>query len=245
VAKPAETLKKAIAAGDLAAVKSCVSASPDVLEETLGWGEGAGFALNYAAFCNKPAIIEYLVADCGQYVNRNHGVSRAWTPLHHAAHWNAVEAAAMLLRLGADPTVQNEDHSDTKEFCAQSRVQEMLKRPREEQRRPRAPDSRGEEPAEPWTRSGPREVVHDRVLAGAACRVTDVFNFETRSWLTISRDLVGGGMSQSQTLFDTLPDDSILRPALDKLKELGGEARDEDLGSRRLLKTAKPGLGGA
>jgi hypothetical protein len=245
MATPAETLVKAIDANDLDAVKACIRAAPDVLESLLTWQGGQGYALSYAARENRPEIIEYLVIDCGQDINRKNGVTNGWSPLRYAQFRTSLEAARMLLALGADPSVTGEDGKDTREFCEREDVRTAADPRYEEKRRRRQQEARENKAAGTWTRTGPREVVHDREFADVKCRVTDIFNFETRSWLTVSRDLSGSGMSQSQVFFDALPDDEALRPAFDKLKELGGEARDEDLGSRRLLKTAKPGLGGA
>jgi hypothetical protein len=234
----------AIQAGNLAKVKACLGQNPDLLNRPdLKWGSNSGYPLHCAASHNQPEIIAFLVAELKQDVNRKAGVSCEYTPLHHAEEAKAYAAAATLLSLGADPKVPRQGGQTTVNFCNLPEVQALSDPRFHEKQRARRQGEREQKAAGTWTRTGPREVVHDVELIDANCRLTDVFNFDARSWRTLARDLDHGGVTHSMVFFDALPDDEILRPAFDKLKELGGETRDEDLGSRRLLKTAKPGLG--
>jgi hypothetical protein len=244
MATPGGNLLKAIDENDLGAVKACVRAAPETLKEVLTWETGHGYALNYAARQNRPEIIEYLVKDCGQDVNRHDGVIGGWTPLHHAEYGKSVAAAGVLLGLGADPAIKDEKDRDTKGFCTTREVLALTDPNYLETQRQLEQQLIEKKAAGTWTRTGPREVVHDYELSDSRCRLTDVFNFETRCWRAIAKDLERGGMTQSVVPFDSLADPAPLLPALEKLKELGGENGEDALaGSTRLNKPSLPRLG--
>jgi ankyrin repeat protein len=63
-------------------------------------------ALHGAARTNKAEVIEAIVNNKGDVNIKKDGTGD--TPLHYAAEYNSMEAAQMLIKLGADKTVKND-----------------------------------------------------------------------------------------------------------------------------------------
>lgn len=139
---------------------------------------------------------------------------------------------AELLKLGADPFVSNNTKDNTLEFCLSSPIKALLEddlyksiaRRKEEIEKETREKELQKRIASVWTRTTLQEVVHDHNLPDSAYHLTDVFNFEARTWRSITKDLRDKGVTQTIFFFDDMPDQSILHQALEKLQELGGTA---------------------
>ena len=213
------------------------------LTKDLSWPEYSGPALNYAASCNKPDVIELLVTELGLDPNDNVGVTNAWTPLHHAKVRNAHKAAAKLLALGADPAVKNSGGENAVAYCQSDPVQELADPGFAEKKKARQQEKKEEQLRTQetrikggWSLTAPAEVVHERETPDGKQRLTDVFNFETRVWRAVVTDLEGKGMAQNIVFFDDMTDTTIARRALEKLKELGGEADESAVPETSVIK---------
>ena len=241
-----ERFVSAIRKGDLAVVKKLLEKTPELLNLNLKWLEYSGSPLHFAACYNKPDIVRFLVAEKKLPVDcKNH---RGSTPLLHASDNGAYEAAALLLELGANPLPPMNANAQTPASSAWTPHMVELFRPIvEEDRRRKKQELEMEKQAAActggWTLPSSAEVVHDRLLSGADCRLTDVFNFETRRWVSITRDVGTGHVAQNDRFFDEIADKEILKIAYDKLTELGGKA-DPDIIEYRSLSKPDPRTGG-
>lgn len=225
-----EALEAAIKAGDLFFVRSYLDNHPQAATTNYSFGGGHGTPLHMAAFNNQPKIIEHLVSERGVSVNRSEGVSVNWTPLHHAAHAKAVEAAAKLLELGAD-TGRVADKEEYAQFVASKAVMEA----RDPEYLAKLHRKRIEGT---WFLNSDHEIIHDYQWPNEGLRLTDAFNFETRKQRSIVRDIVSGSLSHADTFFDDMPDTTEVQKAFAKLKELGGKADESAVPGRGLGKKA-------
>jgi ankyrin repeat protein len=223
----------AIAAGHLEQVKIILEASPAWLEkhiDTYTTGK-SGYLLHIAAHFNRPELIRYLVRDKSFPVDKQNTAGN--TPLHHACMNSAPEAALTLLELGADPWLKNKEGKSPAAEATSAAVKPLF-RPLIEQAEAR----------KQWSLTAPCEVVHARTLSGAGYHLTDVFNFHTRRWTSITKDVKSGHIAQDIFFFDDVSDKQILKDALEYLHVLGGQA-DPDVIDRRPIDKPKPaGMGG-
>lgn len=88
--------------GDLSLVKKALAMGADIQALDMRSSKTGRRAMNWAAFYNRLAVLEYLIA---QGADLNATNRSGFTPLHHAVENNAVEAAQLLLQAGADKTI--------------------------------------------------------------------------------------------------------------------------------------------
>jgi hypothetical protein len=71
-------------------------------------------------------------------------------------------------------------------------------------------------------------------MTDIGCRLKDIFNFETRTLRAIAKS--DAGLSQNVIFFDDMPDQEILRFPAQKLKALGGDVNENEIGGGRIVK---------
>jgi hypothetical protein len=237
MASDTDDFVKAIREGDLGFLRDYLSRHPGALGALIKWNNGSndGYPMNCAAYHDRPDVIE-LFAQAGAGPDRNEGVSCRWTPLHHAENQKALKAAAALLMHGADCSIRNESSKDTSEFCRSEKIQQLRDPQYREKLAQKARAEKQKKIDGSWKLTGPREVVHDHELPDSGWRMTDIFNFETRCWRACLRDAEHKGVTQNIVFFDDIPDTQILRHALGKLKELGGDADESAIEGGHVIK---------
>jgi ankyrin repeat protein len=99
-----EQLWDAAKAGDTVAVAAALARGAAIDSLDLRRSPNGRRALNWAAWYDRPAAVEFLVRR-GATVNAEN--LTGFTPLHHAAENGSYDAASALLRLGADPIAVN------------------------------------------------------------------------------------------------------------------------------------------
>lgn len=250
-------MMQAIIDNDVAFLRGYLKEYPQLLDQQLSWPKYTGYPMNYAASLDRPDIVQFLALEMKQSANRNDNVANRWTPLHHAKHAKAHAAAAMLLKLGADPKLSNDGDENTVDFANSDPVQAILdpgrlakKQQREEEEREARRIAAAEKSARAavtdnanriagtWTLTGASEVTHERETPNGKQRLTDVFNFETRIWRTVVSDIGGQGVAQNIFFFDQMPDATILQGAFERLKTLGGTADEASIPAGSLPKKA-------
>lgn len=225
---------QAIKGGNVPLLRDILDAHPEYLNKALSWGGYDGFALNAAAFFGHPLVIEFLVLEKGVDINAQEGVGNSWTALHHAVCPEAINgyaAAEALIQLGADTRLKDLSGRTPFDSCAAGPVKELL------QSYVGMPPQQGVKPSQGegiWNMSSFCEVMNVRSIPGSGYRLTDIFNFETRRLLTITKDASSGHIAQSMVFFDDVPDMEILHKAHAKYKELGGKIGDEVINGRKL-----------
>ena len=104
VGAPQEQLWDAAMQGDTAALAAALARGAAIDSLDTRRNPNGRRALNWAAWYNHPVAIQFLVAR-GATVNTWNWTG--FTPLHHAAENGSLEAARVLLTLGADRTRKN------------------------------------------------------------------------------------------------------------------------------------------
>lgn len=229
---------------DLDGLRSFLIQHPEMAEKTyIGSQEGStdGFALHFAAHFNRPKIIEFLVLEKNADVNRQGGVKSSFSPLHEAKRKDAHAAAAMLVSLGANPALKKADGEDTTSFCQSEKVQRLLDPSYNEKIRAKKEKMKAEKIAGNWSRTTPKEVMHAYEQPDRGYLLTDTFNFESRQFMSIVENSKGS-LSHTIRFFDEMADKTVLYQALERLKDLGGDA-DESLIDRpaSIKRVLKPG----
>ena len=227
---------EAIRTGNIAFLREYLRQNPDDLNQKLAWDNYDGFPLNYAAFCNQPKVISFLVLECRSDMNRTEGVGANWSPLRHAQEKLCHRAAAMLLSLGADPSVPAADGTTAADFCKSKEVRQHYDPGYTEKIKILAQEEKEKKIAGTWNRTGAREITHDYERPDIGCRMMDIFNFETRCLRAIVKNTDGPGVAQNILFFDDMPNREILRLAAQKLQELGVEVDDSEIGEGRVIK---------
>lgn len=125
---PEEKVMKAARKDNVEALRGLLAEHPEFLDKKLDWNKGSndGYLLNYAAYYDSPAVIEFLVKQKGADADRNDGVGTGWTPLHHAENRKSYAATAKLLELGADPGKKNANGETTRKFIEKPEVQRKI-----------------------------------------------------------------------------------------------------------------------
>lgn len=90
--------------GDLAVVKKALAMGADIEALDTRRSKTGRRAMNWAAYHNHLAVLEYLLAKGANLDATNRS---GFTPLHHAVESNAIEAVQLLLRSGADQSIPN------------------------------------------------------------------------------------------------------------------------------------------
>lgn len=236
-----EQLIQMIKKGDVSLLREFLQLHPEILKNPIGWDGGQGFAVHCATWYNKSEIIDFLINEKKMDANHQRDVNAAYTPLHHAAKNEAYDAAAMLLKHGANPLLKNSSGETTIEFCKSERVKELLDPDYLKKQEEKKEQERQKKIAGTWKRTTAQEVIHEYELPEHQCRLMDIFNFEQRFWRAIAKDPGNQAMTQNILFFDDIPDKEILYQAINKLKELGGKA-DEAAIERKFLR-GKSALG--
>jgi hypothetical protein len=264
---PKKRFFRALKKGDLKAVRELLENTPNLLTEIFELPRCRGTALHVAAYYNRPEIIDFLVNEKKMGISCS--VSHGWLPLHHAAYGAALEASRKLIELGADPLITTEDNSSpygltpsgsaTEKLFAKARaendrkamltLEEASKRQillAEEKAREKQRQKEADEVAKragQWVLSAHAEVMFGRTLPVNGYRLTEIFNFETRRWISIT-ETYNGHVAQNDRFFDEVADKEILRQALAKFTELGGKANPDIIDRRPIDKPKPAGMGG-
>jgi ankyrin repeat protein len=90
--------------GDIAAAEDALAQGADIMALDTRSNENGRRALNWAAWYDHPQMVRFLV-DRGADINAANRTG--FTPLHHAAENNAVDAAEALVALGANTRRRN------------------------------------------------------------------------------------------------------------------------------------------
>ena len=226
----------AISAGDLDKVKAALKAHPAWLEEQFDtYAQGKmGTPLHAAAHFNRPGIILYLAKEKKLPLNQKNGAQN--TPLHHACMNGATDAARVLLELGADPWLKNKNGNTPVSEATTEDMKRIFESVIEERDRKAQEDKEARE----WTLVSPAEVMRVRNLPDKSYRLTDIFNFSTRRWSSLAKDIKDGHVTQSNMFFDDIPDKEILQQAYRHLVRLKGKADPESI-DRRPMDKPSPG----
>lgn len=75
-----------------------------------------------------------------------------------------------------------------------------------------------------WHLTGPEEISHVAEKAAIGCRVTEIFNFHSRIYTHLTRDMKTGAQSESSMGFDDMLDSRLLDDARGELIAQGGTA---------------------
>jgi hypothetical protein len=239
---------------DVDGLRKYLAKHPSLLDEKYDWGNYAGTLLHYAAYMNKPAVVELLVTEKKMDADSHVNVSNKWTPLHHAETARAYRAAARLLALGASTDIPNAGGATTADFAGSAAVQKILDPLYEDKARQKAEAARAQEQQRAtetaaqekaslsaravgtWTLTGSAEVTHEYDLPDGSHRLKDIFNFQTRIWRSLVTDLKTSALAQNIVFFDGVPDPALLHAAFQKLKALGGEADESAVSPASLPK---------
>jgi hypothetical protein len=142
---------------------------------------------------------------------------------HTALHWAAARGNYKLVKAlvenGADLEART-DKGHTPAMFAENH------RPVREYLRGLAPQPQPhlEQAAESWHLTGEQEVSRVREKPALNRSITEIFNFEARTYTQISENLKTGHESQALKLFDEFSDKKILEIARGELVRLGGKA---------------------
>lgn len=74
-------------------------------------------------------------------------------------------------------------------------------------------------------------------------KLTEIFNFSTRTYTCLGRNLETNAESMAVRTFDEFDDKAVIREAFGALRARGGTADETAIVGRPLIKTAKPALG--
>lgn len=245
-------IERAIESGNLPYLEKLLKQNPQPqwLENQKDYWVYGGSVLHFAASRDQPEIVRFLVETKKMRVNLQIQCSypdypgyNLMTPLYVASTHGAREAAAMLLKLGANPALKNGEERDAVAFCQSERMLELLDpaayQLKQEQKKAlqRQQDelARQEKITGTWARNTPQEIAHIHELPEGGLQLTDIFNFETRCLRSVVKNLDGGNVAQNIVFFDDMPDTEIAHQACRKLNELGGEA-DEDGIDNKLMR---------
>ncbi|MBI1214272.1 MAG: hypothetical protein GC185_00470 [Alphaproteobacteria bacterium] len=209
-----------VAEGELETVKRHC-ADPAVAAMRNGRAEGL---IHKAAYAGREDVVEFFIQKMG--VDINLPDKEGYTPLHEAARGGKADVVRLLLKLGANPDLKI-SNGDTpldagRGFPAvKAALAEAANRPR-------------------WLRSGEAEVTHVVTKTAIGYRLTEIFNFGTRSYLLLTQNLETKAETSALRAFSDIADTTLVRRAEEALLDMGGKL-PEDYAMLRLDKP-KPGL---
>lgn len=173
-----------------------------------------------------------LLLDSGADINI--GDNSGNTPLHHAAQMGNANLVNMLLDRGANPRAGN-GHLNTPADLATARdfprIAEAIRMHGGEG--PAAPPMpMPPKPVPEWTLTAPDEVARVSDKPAIGYHITEIFNFSSRIYTNISRNLTTGAESQSVLGFAALDDGRAVEAAHEALLGLGGKTADGSVKKR-------------
>lgn len=140
------------------------------------------------------------------------------TPLHGAADNGFLRFVQKLIEQGADITALD-SQARTAEMLAAKRGNADIAAFLHEQRK-----SASARITTGWKLIAPDEVAFVEEKAGIGYCLTSLFNFNSRVYTRISRNLKTDAESQSERFFDEFEDKKLLETAHQELERLGGKA---------------------
>jgi hypothetical protein len=158
------------------------------------------------------------------------------TLLHYAAAAGHADVAAFLLAKGSDPAAKDNANFTAYDYAMKNGYAPAMKL--------LAP------PAEPvvdtapaWHRLSGDRVAEVTVDAVIGYKLTDIFNFETRERLSISRNLATDAETRETKSFDDIPDKTVLERAFAAYAQSGGAiVKDVVLGKSLSKAALRPGV---
>lgn len=204
---------------------------PGAVEKEYVWEAGgtrySGSLLCFAACHNSSKIVAMLVKDLGVAVNKRMDGPQNWSALHFASHNDAYEAAMELVKHGADA-------GNAFELASSEKMKTLLDPAYPERKALEALEKLRRESAAQlegtWYSPQKKEIVHVYERPDLGLKLADIFNFETRHWQSVVRDIESGTMTQTITFFKDMPDHQVLHKALEKMKNLGQEIDPAEAG---------------
>jgi ankyrin repeat protein len=178
-------------------------------------GSSGWTALHYAAaHSEKEAVIQLLVKK-GAGVDTLDDEGR--TPLHSAADWSKFPSVKALVANGANANIRD-NRGNRPEDLAKSNSRDGIANFLQEKTAPAVAVKAG------WQLTAPDEIIFTAEKAAAGYCLTEIFNFNSRIYTQIARNLKSGAESQTVRFFDEFPDKKILEQAHQHLLQLGGKA---------------------
>jgi len=212
---------QAIEKGDLPAVKTWLGEDKSNLYKRKNNGETL---LHPASYYGQLEIIKFLVAE-GLSIDVKD--QSGFSVLHEAARNNQAEAARVLLELGADPDAKLnngtsiEDNVKDKNSKA---IPDLLFAARNKPR---------------WLKTGPEEVSYINYRHEIGYRLTEIFNFRSRTYVLLSKNQQTSAESAVHKTFSDFGDREPILQAQKEFERLGGTLPDA---YEKLDKPKKTGL---
>ena len=231
-----------ISTGNLESLKNILQQYPHFSnlevqnKDSSSWSGGI---LHFAAYHNQPQVIEFFVKKIGIDVDKRDRDYLS-TALHDACQRNAYEAAQMLIKLGSDIDAKNHKEKAAIDYCSSTPMKELIINAGKTALPPLKiaaaddclPPSTG---GEVWHANGEVEIIRESRLPGSNYKITDIFNFKSRYWKSITKDLSDNSLVQETKFFDELPDKSIIHEAREKFnRDFGGKIESGAVDSRQM-----------
>lgn len=222
-------LRKIILRDDLEKLKKALENDPGLLEKQIDIYYFSGSLLHAAAHFSRSDIVRFLVTEKGVDVN-SQLCDEKNTPLHCAAQAGDRAMAGMLIELGADPSRENESYMIPVDCASGPDFRAFLERLIQQNGLQSAPlnESLQQEsgapacqpaPGDDWSSDAAEEVTHIHDLGAAGLRIVDTFNFATKTWRVITKDLDSGRFTAENKTLDAATPEQVAeaRAELDKL----------------------------
>jgi len=227
----------AIATNDIKALDSNLKKYPELSKVYYRWsGSWSGTIVHLAAYYNNSKVIKFLVEE--EYIDVNERDKNLGTALHDACSRNAYEAAEILIDMGADITIENVNGDGALDMCNHDKIRELIKdalsnkpiKKRHVLKDPQVISEDNEEVVAVWKANGDSEIIHEHRIPNSNYKITDIFNFKSRYWKSITQDIANNGVVQETKFFDEIPDKTLLHEACDILNsKFGGKVKNSTI----------------
>jgi len=214
-----DTLANYIRAGDLASLGK----SHESIHQTNEKGETL---LHVAAFHGKTDIVRHLL-QAGISIEAR--CNSAYTPLHEAARAGHGETLMFLLAEGANAEVKTKGGKDIYALAAECKKGGALVACLSD--------------LKIWRKFGEDEIARYTLKGRMGYRLSEIFNFNARTYLLIARNSASGQESLTLKSFGEISEGNLVEQAEDAFVRHGG-AFPEGYSPRRLKKAGIRGVGG-